>query len=696
MNDRRSAHPPPRPRAGSAGGAESGRWEDLVRALDALPDGALVADAHGGIVHVNQVLATMSGYAPPELVGEPVELLVPEAARELHRRERERYLAHPRIRPMAAARDLELRRRDGTRVPVDISLAPVETREGLLVLAAIRDASDRRRALDELRLGARLLGAVVDASDRLLREERVEDALGDVLAVLGRAVGAGSVAVLRVEARGSDPGVRLLRVWRDRALEAEATARFRGGSLPEPAWWCRVREGEPVEVAASELGPEEREILAPAGAGGLLAAPVVTGSGCWGALVVADGPDEGSSREARARAVRAVAGAIGAALAREEVLRRLRDSEARYRSLVERMPAVTYLVAADEAGSVAYVSGRVADLLGYPPEQFEADPGFRARVVHPDDRERVGEAWRGALEAMAPFSAEYRCLTRDGRVAWVLDASVPVRLGGGIFWHGVLVDITERVRAEEELRLSYELLRRTDDERRRLAATLLRAGEAERLRMAADLHDGPVQRLSAIQLRMELVARSCGDPVVAARLAELIGETRGVIGSLRRMVYEAHPPTLDRHGLAAALGEYAREAAAAHRYEVELRVDLPTEPPPDVRRTCFRLVQEALTNVGKHAAARRVEVRIGPREGGVWGSVRDDGVGFVPGDAPASGSSAAGVGCGAGIGLMRQRAELSGGWLRLRSAPGSGTTVEWWLPWNAEGPGQGPPPRPAV
>jgi signal transduction histidine kinase len=81
----------------------------------------------------------------------------------------------------------------------------------------------------------------------------------------------------------------------------------------------------------------------------------------------------------------------------------------------------------------------------------------------------------------------------------------------------------------------------------------------------------------------------------------------------------------------------------------------------------------------KHAAARRVEVRVASRDEGVWGMVRDDGAGFRPEEAvaPKQGTP---PGTRAGIELMRRRAELFGGWLRVRSAPGSGTTVEWWLP----------------
>jgi len=372
-----------------------------------------------------------------------------------------------------------------------------------------------------------------------------------------------------------------------------------------------------------------------------------------------------------------VLAAVRDASHRRRVLDRLRASEARYRSLVEHMPAVTYLVRPD--GAVAFISGRVSEVLGYPPEQFEAEPGFWARVLHPEDRGRVCAAWRRAVETRGRFSLEYRCLSRDGRAVWVLDSSVPVTLGGEPFWHGVLVDVTARVRAEEELRRSYELLQRVDAARRGLTTELVAAAEAERIRMAADLHDGPIQRLSATVLRMELATRSTADPALAARLAALTEEARDVIRSLRRVVYEAHPPTLDRHGLGPAIREHLREAAACHGFQVELEDRLEREPSPEARTIAFRLFQEALTNVMKHAGARRVEVRIASREGGVWGMVRDDGVGFHPASAesPMEGPT---PGSRAGIGLMRRRAELLGGWLQVRSAPGSGTTVEWWLP----------------
>ncbi len=658
------------------GGGEEA-WEALVRLLGVLPDGVVVVDAAGRIVHVNRPLEWMSGYPACDLLGEPVEVLVPEAARELHRRERESFGARPRVRPMAAGRDLALRRRDGTLLPVDIALSPLRTEEGLLVLAAVRDASDRRAAEGELRRRAAMLAAVAGATERFLRAARCEEVLPEVLPLLGRATGAGRVSAFRIERDGGGRFARLAHEWAAEGVEPQAgnpaLARIPEGAGGLARWWRVLETGGLIEGPVASLPPEERPFLEAQGVRSVLVAPVLVGGEWWGTLSLADTKEERAWPVADVEAVRAVAGALGEALAREAAVDRLRASETRYRSLVEHMPAVTYLMAPGAPGPITYISSRVCDVLGYPPEQFETDPGFWVRVLHPGDRDRVLSEWRRANETGEPFSLEYRYLARDGRVVWVHDSCVLVGGAEG-YWQGVLVDVTDRVRAEEELRESYETLRRVDALRRRLAAELVRTGEAERARIAADIHDDPLQKLTALALRLEVAAGDGRDAALSARLGELAGLARTVIGSLRRLVFEVHPPALDREGLAAALRQYLRAGAERHGYAFSLEDRLLAEPPTDTRVVCYRILQEALANVGKHARASRVEVALESRDGGVQARVSDDGVGF---DAQAV---EVGVPGRFGIGLMRERAELAGGWLRLQSAPGSGTTVEFWVP----------------
>jgi PAS domain S-box-containing protein len=113
--------------------------------LDAAPDGIIIADRDGRIVLANRQAQMLFGFAVEELLGQPVELLLPEGDRVTHRRHRAAYHQAPRTRPMGAGMELSARRKDGTEFPVEISLSPLETEDGLLVIAAVRDITERKR-----------------------------------------------------------------------------------------------------------------------------------------------------------------------------------------------------------------------------------------------------------------------------------------------------------------------------------------------------------------------------------------------------------------------------------------------------------------------------------------------------------------------------------------------------------------------
>lgn len=119
--------------------------------LDAAPDAMVIADEAGRIVHANRRVHDVLGHDPADLVGEPVETLVPEGVRARHVGHREGYAQDPRPRPMGADLELHARRIDGSLIPVEISLAPIRTTEGLLVTAAIRDVTERRAVGERLR-----------------------------------------------------------------------------------------------------------------------------------------------------------------------------------------------------------------------------------------------------------------------------------------------------------------------------------------------------------------------------------------------------------------------------------------------------------------------------------------------------------------------------------------------------------------
>ena len=149
----------------------------------------------------------------------------------------------------------------------------------------------------------------------------------------------------------------------------------------------------------------------------------------------------------------------------EERTRELREAEAKYRTLVEHIPAVVYTADATDVGQLLSVSPHIETVLGFPADACRADPELLTRHIHPDDRARVLEAGRRVRATGEPATTEFRAHARDGRVVWLSDVARRVQGEGGAdsFVQGFLLDITERKRAEEALRDQRLFLRQVLD-----------------------------------------------------------------------------------------------------------------------------------------------------------------------------------------------------------------------------------------
>jgi PAS domain S-box-containing protein len=148
---------------------------------------------------------------------------------------------------------------------------------------------------------------------------------------------------------------------------------------------------------------------------------------------------------------------------RERAQVELRRAEARYRALIEQMPAITYieeLDAGERETNLTYVSPQIQELFGYSAEEWMSDPDIFTRLLHPEDRERVLEEDERTERTGEPFKEEYRQFTKDGRIVWVRDEAVLVfdDEGRPLYWQGIIFDITEQKRVEEALRTQNEYL----------------------------------------------------------------------------------------------------------------------------------------------------------------------------------------------------------------------------------------------
>jgi len=229
----------------------------------------------------------------------------------------------------------------------------------------------------------------------------------------------------------------------------------------------------------------------------------------------------------------------------------------------------------------------------------------------------------------------------------------------------VVTDMTEARRNEETLRT--------------LSHLLVKAQETERGRVALELHDHITQLLCAILVRSQALAdklspHDAPSKSEAIKLRELLGQTAEEVERISRNL---RPSALDEVGLAAVLRDASTEFAVRMGVSLKLAcVQLTARLPADTELTLYRILQEALKNVEKHARARHIAVRLTQRGTVVQLAINDDGIGFDPDEPPAKRKGKGGL----GLLSMRERARYAGGALNVKSAPGRGTTIRAHVP----------------
>lgn len=312
-------------------------------------------------------------------------------------------------------------------------------------------------------------------------------------------------------------------------------------------------------------------------------------------------------------------------------------------------------------------------VYGLSPETFTPTTEAFFNLVHPEDRPAMQEWLRACGAGESPGNFEFRAIRPDGTVRFISGDGELFRDAGGrpIHMAGTAQDITERKQAEASLRESALQLQM-------LSKRVIDAQETERRRLAGELHDELGQALTAIKINLQARERF-KDHSPEVLDAENICIVDDALQQVRQLALALRPSMLDDLGLGSALRWMADQQAERGGFVVHFGADFPdTRLAPELETTCFRIAQEALTNIARHAQAKRVSIELRQAGDVLIMTIQDDGHGF---DVAAMRTRAT---AGASIGLlgMQERATLAGGNLDIESSPKRGTILRARFPWR--------------
>jgi PAS domain S-box-containing protein len=338
----------------------------------------------------------------------------------------------------------------------------------------------------------------------------------------------------------------------------------------------------------------------------------------------------------------------------------LRESEEKYRTVIENSLTGIF---AHRKGIMQFANSRLVEMLDYESaKELEGRPFWD--FVHPDDREFVKE--RGLKREQGevyPARYDFRILKKDGSVVWVDMRASTAKYMGQPAVIGNLNDITATKMAEEEIR--------------RLSRRLIDEIEDGKKKLASDLHDEFGQALTSLHLSMESLRSAF--PEQEERVNGLLKQVEMLADAVRKTTARLRPTMLDHLGLIPALKSLIDDWAMKRPF-IQVTFEsagFKKRLTPEIELALYRIVQECLTNISKHASARQVEIYLTFSYPKVILLVIDDGVGFGK---KADGSRSGAPRTGIGLPSMRERAASLGGSLEISSAPGKGTRIKALLP----------------
>ena len=609
--------------------SERKRTEQKFQALlESAPDAHVIVNPTDEIMLINSQTEKLFGYARHELLGQSIEVLLPERFRGQHESERAGFLMNFQPCSMGVGIELYARRKDGSEFPMEITLNSLESEQGLLVTAAIRDITARRQAEKALW-----------ESEQRFRE------LVELLPV--------AVYVCNADGVITQFNRHCVTIWGREPRCGDLRERFNGAhKIFLPDGTPLAHEDTPVaEVLRSGLPLRNKELVIERPDGSritVLVNPIPlwnhTGKIIGAVNCMVDITDRKKMEEA------------------------LTKSEEQFVSFMDNLPGFAWMK--DEHGRYAFMNQ-------YFQETFHVNPATcrgktDGEIFSPDTAEQFVENDRRVKATQQVLQTIETFRLNDG-LHYGLVRKFPIanKETGELRIGGISIDITDRMRAEEQLQ-------DTLDRVRTLSQRLDAVREEERSQIARDLHDELGVRLTCLKLDLARLQNLLGGSLFPREKMEekILSMTEHVdktIAEVQRLVAELRPGILDDLGLVAAIEWQCQdfELRSGIRCVCETK-----QEEIDLDRSCataaFRICQEALTNVMRHAKATFVRVLMTGVNGSLLLEVQDDGQGIPPEKITDSASL--------GLMGMRERASNLGGQLEIAGWPGKGTTVTLRLP----------------
>jgi PAS domain S-box-containing protein len=648
-----------------------------------------LTDARGIITEWPEGAERVKGYTSKEAIGQPISLFY--TAADVAAGEPERELAQA-AREGRVERETWRLRKGGERFWVSEIATAVRDTTGKLVgfTRVARDITQKRRAAEALRQLAEADAYRVTLADALRAVSDPVEIQAVASRVLGQHLGVARVLYAEVHGEASivhrdyTDGVPSLRGVHPLApFDTFFRAQSHGGATTA------------LEDVSTDprLPHTERQALLAYGIAAMVSVPLVKGGELRATLDVQHAkPRKWQAAELSRIEETAERTWLAVEQARAETL--LRSSEEQFRLAldIETVGVVFF----DLKGGVTRANDAFCRMTGYTQGDVEEQRLYFESLTSPESSQVRAKALEELEKLGVTATYEQQCLRKDGSSFWGLFAAK--RLGAKQAVEFIL-DVTERKQAEGalakahaeleervtrrtlELALTNRVLKNEVAQRRqaeRLRTDLLRrldsAQEDERRRVARDLHDQVGQTLTALTLAVRATRDAGALPaLVSARLSEVQRAAEELGREVHELAVRLRPTALDDLGLHAALGQLLSDWSARTRIEVDCQLaDLEAARlPPDFETVLYRVVQEALTNVARHARAARASVVVQRINGSVIAVVEDDGVGFEPHTATTD-----------RLGLLglSERVTLAGGTLSIESAAGQGTTLIARLP----------------